>query len=189
MIPVFFSSTNHGGELRYFMRGLCWLKWTLEPEADLIYLTPAKADCDENEFQWVRRKYAEDNRASEFYILADDDCLPITPHFILRGLNILREHDQFAILGLNPRTCHEWLPEDNYKVISDSAVFEQYSVGGIRFCRRGCMKSWPVFTGPGYDEQQCLALRSMGWRVGYFRDLTMNHIGEGYTTVWNQARV
>jgi hypothetical protein len=70
----------------------------------------------------------------------------------------------------------------------DAQVMEHASVGGVRFCRRSSLHEWPPAEGPGYDRTQADALRAAGYRVGYFKGLKMNHLGEGYSSVWEAHR-
>lgn len=137
------------------------------------------------EFQRYRRIVA-DVQGGEYYILTDDDCLPVGD-VVERGLGILGRHPEYAILSLLPEneTIVEWTPED-YQTASDAEVVEHVSVGGVRFCRKMPFTAWPAMPSGeycGYDAVQCEAIRKAGKRVGYFRDLRMVHLGAGKSTL------
>ena len=182
--PVYFCALDTQDRIRKQMCMLCWERWRLE--GPVIHLSPAVLHIPPTEFQVIRRRWAEEHTASPFYILADDDCLPVTPNFLHLGVEVLKAHPDFAILSMHPQTIRQWNPP-HYVTRVDADVQEHVSVGGIRFCRTGCMKAWPAQDGPGYDRTQCEALRAGGWRVGYFNNLMMNHLGEGYSTVWPES--
>ena len=153
-------------------------------------LTPSS---DPISFQRDRRIEAE-QLGKDFYIVADDDCLPDTSKedFISEGLRMLKKHPEFAMLAPLPSNENivEWTPDerlDRYKTVSDEEVMEHVSIGGIRFCRKGCLKTYPPINRelPGYDWIHGDALRKAGKRVGYIRSLRFNHLGAGSSTVWN----
>lgn len=63
------------------------------------------------EFQRFRRIVA-DAQGGEFYVVADDDCLPVG-EVLERGFEILRGHPEFTILSLWPEneSIVEWTPD------------------------------------------------------------------------------
>lgn len=164
-----------------------WYEMGMEPHV----LTPG--GIDPLAFQRERRLIAE-RMGGKFYILADDDCLPLCApeqEFVQDGFSILKNHPEYAMLAPLPTNENivEWTPSqqlDKYAVQSDDEVMEHVSIGGIRFCRKGCLKGWPQITKdyPGYDGKQGEALRKAGWRVGYMRNLNFEHLGAGQSTVW-----
>lgn len=210
MTDVFFCGLHDRPYLRRYMGYLCRERWEAE---EGVRLRPRVGYGQE--FQHERRKIAEIDSRSDIYVVADDDCFPQAEPFLAEGVRILEEHPEFAILSMMPSNAkiNPWRPPGReYEIPSrsivesisdgpftvdgvyelravyeDDDVMEHVSVGGIRFCRRGCLEEWPPFTGPGYDREQADALRAAGYRVGYFKHLKMNHLGEGYSTVWSKA--
>ncbi len=142
-------------------------------------------------FQRERRIQA-DQKGGDFYILADDDCLPDISQkdFIPVGIDVLRAHPQFAMLAPLPSNENiiEWTPDerDGHKTANDEEVMEHVSVGGIRFCRKGALKVYPPMDKDyaGYDGIQGNAVRKAGMRVGFIRELHFDHLGAGKSTVW-----
>ena len=143
------------------------------------------AEVNKKEFQLARRVIADHLAETDPFVLADDDCLP---EYFGGGdaCDIALRHGRFAILSALPRnaTIHPWTPTSTiHEVYEDAEVLEHVSVGGIRVCRKGALKDWPPMDGPGYDAAQAEALRAIGRSVGYFKNLTCEHLGES-STVW-----
>ena len=197
--PLFFCSDlttgKHVGNgiLRTIRGGLaeaCLTRWAAE-EVNPFVLRPLPVDKDP--FQLTRRKVAEfDSQClgASYYILADDDCLPITQEPIVpAGIALMEKYPEFAILSCWPHcedgpllTCDNFW--DGPRIVNDE-IEEVNSAGGIRFCRTGCIKEWPEPTSPyQYDTQHCEALREAGYRVGYMKDIKFNHLGSGYSLSW-----
>lgn len=175
--------------MRSVMASCCITRWLVHPDWEQIVLRQvegAKSTAHYREkFQSWRRINADEKSSGAVYVVADDDCLPQSEPFVELALGILAAHPDFGILSLWPMNCriNRWTPE-GYTAFEDDEVMEHHSVGGIRFCRKGLIAEWPEQTGRGYDAEHCGALRAAGYRVGYFKNLTMNHVGEGYSTVW-----
>ena len=183
-VDLFFCIASQDSE-RAEMGVKCMERWSNEPGVRHIVLRPEDCQVSPEEFQSVRRVVADMMGQSEFYILADDDCLPQDEPFIEQALQIMRDNSDFGILSLFPANCaiQAWTPED-YEPRNTDDILEHHSVGGIRICRRGVITEWPEQTGRGYDAEQCAAVRAAGYRVGYFKRFHMEHLGEGKTTVW-----
>ena len=186
---VFVCHVMGSGESREKWLGLSLEAWS-KFDVPVKLLMP-DGRINSIEFQRQRRIEAERQSREDFYILADDDCLPIgQSDYLLKGIEILKRHPEFAILSPLPsnESIVEWTPaqEDNYTAFKDGEVFEHVSVGGIRFCRKGAMADWPPM-GEGkkdYDRTQGDFLRLQGKRVGYMRYLKFEHLGKGVSTVW-----
>jgi len=133
-------------------------------------------------FQFLRRSEAEATATTDPYIIADDDCLPLQDDFCERGLEIMGRHAEFAILGLRPitSTLHAWTPE-NYVPYVDDEVEEHVSVGGVCFVRQGI--KMPISDSNRYDRIMADSIRESGKRVGFFKHLTLNHLGHNFSTL------
>lgn len=184
MIDLFFCLGPDRSSRSEMVTG-CLDRWCREPGLN-IHVLP----CLTPERQRERRIEADERSASDVYILADDDCFPkLRNGDITRlariGLAQTSFPSEWGIVSLMPSnaTIHQWLPEV-YKPLVTHEIMEHVSVGGIRFCRKGYLEKWPPQTGRGYDRQHADALRLDGYRVGYFRNHYMVHLGEGNSTVW-----
>lgn len=177
--------------LRHSMLMLAIRRWKAEKYNRVQVLRP-KRFTDPVLFQRERRIMAENMVVFDpnFYVLADDDCMPSAGADVRYAKAILHQHPEFAILSYMPDNefIVRWTPE-GYQAFVDQDVLEHVSVGGIRVMRAGIVnEDMPPMNGPGYDAIQADWLRSKGYRVGYFRNITMCHIGKGYSTVWkNQS--
>lgn len=172
-VDVFFCMT----EIRPHMTVRCREAW----QVPLWHLRPDGLNCSAREFQKQRRIFAEEHASGKYYIVADDDCLPPEGNeWMSKACEIMDRYPQFAILSLWPRNAviQRWTPED-YETVETEDVAEHFSVGNLRVCRKGALTEWPEQTEAGYDNTQCVALRKAGWRVGYFRNIKMIHLGEG----------
>lgn len=187
MIDVFFCSVPEPG-LRGLMSTLCRARWYMEPDTNIHYLTPFGLKVANEEFQRFRRAWADQQAKSDVYVVTDDDCLLPAAPSLAAAASILRGHPEFALLSYCPVNADifPWTPE-GYQPFENNAVMEHVSTGGIRVCRKGAVTEWPEML-PGlrsYDAQHAEAVRKAGLRVGYMRDLKMNHLGcgRGYSQV------
>jgi hypothetical protein len=184
LISVFFCTMDTKPNDRMLMSALCQERWNQE-SVRFHRITPGAVECRPIEFQRMRRIYAEQHADSSVYVVADDDCLLGKESPIAPMLALMEKYPEFGMLSLLPANAaiNEWTPEF-YVPESDANVMEHVSVGGIRFCRKGVVKNWPAADGPGYDFLHSEAIRKAGFRAGYARSYKMNHIGEGFSTVW-----
>lgn len=171
-LDVFFCMT----EIRPGMTVRCREAW----QVPLWHLRPDGLGCTAREFQKQRRVFADLHASGKYYIVADDDCLPPEGDWMTKALDIMERYPQFAILSLWPSNAviQKWTP-DNYQTVETEDVAEHVSVGNLRVCRKGALKEWPEQTEAGYDMAHCVALRKAGWRVGLFRNIPFEHLGEG----------
>jgi hypothetical protein len=152
------------------------------------------ASFNEDEFQRGRRIIAEVMADSVVYVLADDDCLPGQehgPHWLEKGVGILGEHKDFAILTPMPDhgNITAWTGEDGapdgYVPMHTDRVMEHHNVGGIRFTIKGLIgpesESWlpqNPDTPNKYDREHAQMYHEQELRVGYMKELTFTHLGE-----------
>lgn len=184
MIPVYFCSVPTQSAVRGLLTEACESRW-YEHGVNVRTLTPRRQKCQPREFQRERRRFADWATADEFYVVADDDCLVPAEPFIEMAVDILERHPEFAVLSLfpKPHKINPWQKSG----CDDLEVMEHVDVGGVRFCRKGCLKEWPPMPEdgpPAYDRIHAEALRAAGWRCGYYKELSMLHLGSGVSTVW-----
>lgn len=126
------------------------------------------------EFQSWRRHYAELHAKTPFYILADDDCMPLGNNFLERCEDLMNRYPEYAILGT----------EDYCAPSGPDEIYETKTAGGINVIRKGIIEV-PPFNGQTWDGcAQGEQIRAKGWKVGRMRDVRRNHFGDGLSTVW-----
>lgn len=187
-VDVFFCSALNGDGLRNKMRHLCQARWnSMGDMINLSLLAPAVL----TDFQRRRRIVADHTANSEVYIVADDDCFLPARFNLFKCLELMQMNPSFSMISLMPQNAFiaEWTPT-NYQTIGNYDIMEHVSVGGIRFCRKGHLIDWPPMDPktPGYDLIHADAIRKTGKRVGYYRHFSQIHLGEGFSTVWNQEK-
>ncbi len=187
MIPVYLCHVPSTGPLRAAFLLACRVRWEQEDGARVQVVTPQGIGCEDEEFQRQRRIYADEATQGDFYVVADDDCLPHPEPFLDEAIRILARYPQYGILSLGQdyEEYRPWRPDwPDYEEHSDAFVMEHVSTGQIRVCRKGAVKDWPPLAGKTYDMAHCEALRKNGLRCGYYRGIKMTHLGRGYSTVW-----
>jgi hypothetical protein len=184
-VEVFFCSAPQTDE-RVQIALDCWEYWQKQ-NCELHFLSPETLHCTPREFNRLRRVVAEEKAKNDFYILTDDDCIPIVPfnECVKRATEIMVKRRDFTILSFWPveASIERWRPE-GYEVYEDLDVMEHVSVGGLRFVRKNGQLDLPTSYDRGYDLVQADHIRRIGGRVGYFQHLRMSHKGEGHTDLW-----
>lgn len=199
MIDVFFTMLGTGG-LREKMAELCLARWYRESGVKVHVLSPSltlpasgkekRHTVEPWKFQLERRVRADELANSQFYVVADDDCLLPDTDTVLDAVEVAKNYPHFGQFSWWPSNSQlrPWTPgEDDRKncvngeVYSDGLVMEHVSVGGIRLLRKGLLPKWPAPPegSTRYDSIHAQALRDLGYRSGYFRDYLMNHLGRG----------
>ncbi len=193
MIPVFLCHVPAGDLRRAFFQATM-ARWREEPGSKLIVLAPTLLNCSPYDFQKKRRIEAEAIATAQypdtdFYVLADDDCLPESPEpFLDKAAEMMALYPQFAVLAGWPTNSEPvpWTPDwpEYGPAVSDENVMEHVSVGGIRFRRKIPDFEWPDQLAKTYDSQEAEGFRKLGLRSGFLRNIRYNHLGRNYSTVW-----
>jgi hypothetical protein len=179
VLDVFFCIVPGRESLTY----RCERAWH-DLDVNLRTITPTILRVEKAAFQKERRVFADEHAEGPVYIVADDDCLPPLGDWLTLACDILQRHPEFAILSLWPTNApiNRWTPTD-YAPFEDDEVMEHFSVGNIRVCRQHMLSEWPPLEGNAYDTAHCTALRAAGYRVGYYKNIKMTHLGEGRTSL------
>jgi hypothetical protein len=187
MLDVFFCTMPLSDERkRIAEKMLEW--WRDVPMCHVHIVTPESIGSNAKDFNLKRRMFA-DQTTEWAYVLTDDDCELNDEKMVWKALGLLEKYTDFAILSALPdnATINPWTPEI-YPPFANQEVQEHVSVGGIRFCRTGCMdRGWPIVSSAGYDAAHCQRLRECGWRSGYANQVRMFHHGEGKSDLWRES--
>jgi len=181
-IDVFIGTQRYKGDLlwRLHICAAVTMYWRQMPGVRVL--------VQDGMSQRWRRVEADKVSQYPYYIVADDDCLPIGPYFIHQGMEMLDRYPDYGMLS--PISYEDpiglW-KEKGHEQTKD--LFEAGSIGGIRFCRKGILKEWPKQTRVGYDVEQGQAIRDAGYKNGYLKELRMIHIGSRNSSIWNRQVV
>ena len=158
-------------ELRAAIAKPCLLMW--QQICDPRIIIPPQG-MSGREFQQWRRKAAEEQASTEFYVLADDDCMPLGKRFLERCEALMRKYPEYAILGT----------EDYCAPYGADEIYETTTAGGINVVRKGILEV-PEYNDITWDgTAQGQQIRAKGYKVGRMRDVRRNHYGDGLSTVW-----
>lgn len=178
MIDLFFCSVPLDN-VRLGLSIACLSRWQMEEGINLRVLTASGTQCqgeeicERKEFSWKRRLYADHNASSDIYIIAEDDCMPLGPDFVLKGLETFTRHPEFVAMMACPLGA-------NYA----DDVTETNSAGDcISFIRKGSLN---LLRGrDGIDQYLCYTAQEL--KCGVMLDPKFNHLGYGLSTVWPDA--
>jgi len=176
MIDVFYC-TMPNDPLREAIAKPCLMMWkqiqNATPGSGLVVVRPDEG-MSGREFQQIRRKRAENWSRAPFYIVADDDCMPLGKKFLERCEALMHKYPEYAILGTEDY-CAPYGPDE---------IYETTTAGGINVVRKGILEI-PAFNGQTWDgSAQGQQIRAKGFKVGRMRDVRRNHYGDGLSTVW-----
>ncbi len=166
-----FYCTMPNDPLREAIARPCLMMW--EAMCSPICIVP-KPGMSGREFQQWRRAEAERLSTTPFYIVADDDCMPLGKSFLERCEALMQKYPEYAILGTEDYCAPYGLDE----------IYETTTAGGINVVRKGILEI-PAFNGQTWDgSAQGQQIREKGFKVGRMRDVRRNHYGDGLSTVW-----
>lgn len=170
MIDVFYC-TAAKDDLRKAIAKPCLMMW--QKMCVPWHVIPLEG-MSGKEFQQWRRQIAERQSTTPFYIVADDDCMPLGNNFLERCEDLMNRYPEYAILGT----------EDYCAPFGPDEIYETSTGGGINVIRKGIIEV-PPFNGQTWDGcAQGEQIRSKGYKVGRMRDVRRNHFGDGLSTVW-----
>lgn len=143
------------------------------------------ADMTYLRFNRFWRREAMRRASDDCYLLIDSDIVAFTKKDFIRGLEILRTREDFAMLAAYPfpNTIADWKPTDCTPIKHDE-IMEHYSCGGFRFCRKIEIEFPDSSKTRGYDSIYCKAIRESGMKVGYLKNVNAFHIGQHCSHLW-----
>lgn len=167
-IDVWFC-TCANDPIRNAIAEACWQRWKLERDIRLHRITPESIDCTRRQFQGFRRTWAEIHSTNNPYIVCDDDCMPLGPLFVARGLAVFNTHPDVGVMAT--RNITE--PRESEEIVDVTTG------GGINWMRKGIISdNLPPRNHDLYDDSPMGAdIRAAGYRVVRASELLMNHYG------------
>jgi GT2 family glycosyltransferase len=114
----------------------------------------------------------------EFIVMFDDDTELFDPGTLRRGIELAREHPDFAAIGFR-QLRPDGTPDACQPAYSDVTCETAYFFGyGVIFRREAVLQTdgFESSFGYCYEEQDlCLQLHQAGWRVRFAPDLALLH--------------
>lgn len=144
-------------------------------------------------FHVESRRFAEERATGGFYVVIDDDCLPIGRDWLERGLEAMAIFPQFSALAswsingeIDPAKC-ALPPQHDDRLHQISEIFEVPSLGTPTFIRRyrngeRIRLNLPEAPIGQYDLTISQAYLEHG-RIGMLRHVRHNHLGYGLSEV------
>ena len=118
-------------------------------------------------------KLAQLYNGGKYYILADDDCLPIGQWDIAYAIDVMDRYKDVAIAAAT-------MPGERWE---EAEFHPIHAVGGIRIIRKGVLEFPEDFDG-GDSPAYSIHL-AKGYRSGILPFLKANHLGLGFSTDWH----
>jgi hypothetical protein len=172
---------------RNYLARACLERWLLDERARVMLVQPAGTeplgsdidviDAGPRERFHVMRYRVPERRQSEWYVVADDDCLPLGSVFVDRALAAAEAHPDYGVLAASDVVGGA--PSDP----ASSDVVESHAVGGICFVSPRCPSfDFDVRHPWEADGARYAEVRSAGLREGRLLGVRMNHLGYGFST-------
>lgn len=207
MTDIFVRSRTNN-PIRLAIAAACFERLKLLPEARVHLVTTATADVpalpkefnggvwsdtDPDRFHIDSRKIAESEASGGFYVVIDDDCMPIGKHWLECGIEVMAIFPQFSALAswsingeIDPEKC-ALPPRDGDRQHQVGEIFEVPSLGTPTFIRRyrnGELIRLNLPDAPigQYDLTISQAYLEHG-RIGMLRNVRHNHLGYGLSEV------
>ena len=141
---------------------------------------------------------AENSAKTDYYILSDDDVIPMHPDTMINILEAIKSKPEIGMLGLAyQRLLRKNDLGNKFKSDLGGGIYETESVKGIRVIKKGILpidKSdwedlrndyWERLTNKSISDNIVVAemIRNKGYKVALDTNNYFWHIGEGYTTL------
>jgi hypothetical protein len=173
-IDVFIRSAPPS-TFRQKLQALTVEAWGFDPMANIV---PIIGSVTEKDFHWKSRMTAERLAQGPWYVLSDDDILPLGADWIERAMNIIPHWPDFSILGANQVNHSARVKNPGFDVEPMS------SVGSPQLIRKGTI-DWSKLHGPGIDEDKIIGeyCAAHNIKIGCMVEMDVNHAGQGFSTM------
>ena len=156
------------GHIRRDLRKAVLKAWNQVNGVQIVTSTTLPAD------RWRKaEKLGQLYNGGKYYILADDDCMPIGEWDVER---ISSSMDRFKHVAIASAA----MPDQQY----DEEFHPLHAVGGIRVIRAGVLDFPAGFV--GHDSDAYSLHIAKGYASGVFSFIRANHLGMGLSTDWRQ---
>lgn len=187
-IDIYFChvpSTRQDALFRNYLARACLERWRHERSGRLVLVQPEGSAPLVSDVELVTpaplarfhcHRFAPDLNRERWFVVADDDCLPLGPSFVDRALAIGEAHPEYGVLAASNIAGGPAAP-------SQGDVIRSHAVGGISLVSPRCPRLLlDVPNANQADLARYEIVRAAGLAEGYFRTVRMNHLGEGFST-------
>lgn len=130
-----------------------------------------------------RYELAENLATSDYFLLGDNDCVPISDNWLARALDVAKRHPQFGQFLF--RLSNTDFFHHNF---NDPEVRSVMWGGGLRLIKRGC-RTAPFDWTMADDKAYCAAIRASGYINGMFNGLHVEHLGTQVSCFHNEKSI
>lgn len=131
--------------------------------------------CDNSgPFATTSLQLAEENAASDPYIICNDDNLPYGQDFVTKGLDIMARHPEYGVISGVVTNGHE-------PYSTKDEVTEIHAVGGLVFLRKGLVTEFPPLEDAHWDCERHRQVTAKGFKSGYSHRLPYLHMGVNFS--------
>lgn len=142
---------------------------------------------------------AENSAKSEYYVLSDDDVIPMCPDALLNLLEAIKSKPEIGMLGMSYKRLLEKKDlGDRFKKDLGGGIYEVDYVKGIRVIKRGLLplqphewdklkseNDWGKFRNKSISDNVVVAamIRDKGMKVAMDTNNYYHDLGVGYSTL------
>lgn len=163
--------------LRALMRDLTLEAWMCYPG---VVLDVIKGPLVSDAFQWESRVVAESRATGDFYVLADDDHMPLGEDWVEKVLGMRRAYPDYVMLSAMSTLTDERPPGWR-----DAELIHRPPAQGTPYIATKGAIPWTDFVGPANQQDQIVSewIDAHGIQRGVMRDVRYLHLGYGYSQV------
>ena len=136
--------------------------------------------------QFYRYLVAEELSRSDYYILTDDDILPIGESWFQDANKIIMNHAQFGYFTLN--VSYDGVERDctGDRSFDDGEVVGATGIGGLRFIKK--LDHYSEVDMASFDKHDdvwyCERMRKSGYSTGVMKNVKAFHLGASNSVIW-----
>jgi hypothetical protein len=133
---------------------------------------------DDINFHWRSKKAAGELARTDPYVVIDDDHMPIGVDWLRRGLETLRDNDDYGYISSWSVNGEVLAPADDGRTVFDGLAGTPYFIRHAIDTR--CLPGGDL---GDYDTVFAKYVRAVGWETGFARRVRHNHLGMGFSQV------
>jgi len=190
VIDVYFTHIPNSGEatFRNHLARACLERWRLDDRAHVVLLQPRATKPlvegipfieahGRDRFHVDRYRLAQKGAKGSWFVVADDDCLPLGRNFVTRALNVAGAQTRYGVLAASDVVTGSPSSPDCVDVA------ESFAVGGICLISPSAPHfGFEVDLPTEADGARYREVKAAGLLEGRMAGVCMNHLGYGFST-------